>query len=298
MGNGLKHFGLSPERARRLARIANILFLVSVLFFAVMGQVAWADEAPPLGLTNLVYTASAKSLTMLFVTAVVLESAFAVIFNWRVFLAYFDTKGVKTIVMIVMSAIVVFSFNLDVFASLLGAFSVKDLGISDAAKATNLANEVATHTGVLSKAITTLVLAGGSSGVHNMMYALGFRSSRDTETTTKPAQDEAWVSVSVTCRTVDGPVQVSIAKLDVLPDGVTALSLAGSVRFRSPSLKELLMRNLDRFPQNGGYVVEPDKPYLIQAVADKRGDSANQTLSPPRYYKFAPRAVVDLDITI
>ncbi len=74
---------------------------------------AWAadDAAQALGLSNEVYTASAKALTMLFVTAVVLESAFAVIFNWRVFLAYFDTRGLKTIVMIVISTIVVFLFQ-------------------------------------------------------------------------------------------------------------------------------------------------------------------------------------------
>ncbi|TAT71055.1 hypothetical protein [Rhizobium ruizarguesonis] len=263
-----------------------------------MAEVAWADEAPPLGLTNLVYTASAKSLTMLFVTAVVLESAFAVIFNWRVFLAYFDAKGVRTIVMIVMSAIVVFSFNLDVFASLLAAFSLSDPGTTAAATAANLTREVGSHTGPLSKTITALVLAGGSSGVHNMMYALGFRSNRDAETTTRPSQEEAWLSVSVTCKTVDGPVQISISKLDAAPDGITPISLAGSVRFRRPALKELLMRNLNRFPQNGGYVVEPDKIYAIQAVADKQGDPSMQMVSPGRYYKFAPRAVVDLDIII
>ncbi len=285
---------------RYLRHAASAAFIVAVLYMAAMADVAWAaDEATPaLGLSNLVYTASAKSLTMLFVTAVVLESAFAVIFNWRVFLAYFDTKGVKTIVMIVISAIVVFYFKLDVFASLMAAFSLPNSSADAATVAASLQNEVTNTSDTLSKLITALVLAGGSSGVHNMMYALGFRSNRDTETTTKPAQDEAWISVSVTCRTVDGPVQVSVQKIDAAPDGIAPFALAGSVKFRRPALKELLMRNLNRFPQNGGYVVEPDKTYAIQAVGDKRGDSSVQVASPPRYYKFAPRAVVDLDIVI
>ncbi|TCA23625.1 hypothetical protein E0H70_28260 [Rhizobium leguminosarum bv. viciae] len=284
----------------RLLRALGLGVLALALCSLGITDTAWAadDAAQALGLSNQVYTASAKALTMLFVTAVVLESAFAIIFNWRVFLAYFDTKGVKTIVMIVISAIVVFYFKLDVFASLLAAFSIPNPSADAAGVAASLQNQVKETSDTLSKLITALVLAGGSSGIHNMMYALGFRSNRDTETISKPEQTEAWVSVSVTRRTVDGPVLVSVQKLDPSPDGITPLALAGSVKFRRPALKELLMRNLNRFPQNGGYVVEPEKTYLIQATGDKRGDSSTQLTSPPRYYKFAPRAIVDLDIVL
>ena len=283
-------------------RVLSVV-MVAFIFCAIgmAGEVFAEDNAAQaLGLSSLVYSASAKSLTMLFVTAVVLESAFAVIFNWRVFLAYFDTKGVKTIVMIVISAIVVFYFKLDIFASLLAAFSVADpgTGATAATVTTSLQEIVKATSDPVSKLITALVLAGGSSGVHNMMYALGFRSSRDTEETAKPASNEAWISVTVTCRTVDGPVQVSVEKIDAAPDGSTPIALAGSVKFRRPAIKELLMRNLDRFPQNGGYVVEPEKIYAIQAIGDKRGDSSVQVSSQLRYYKFAPRAVVDLDIIL
>ncbi|AIC31322.1 hypothetical protein IE4771_PE00096 (plasmid) [Rhizobium etli bv. mimosae str. IE4771] len=261
---------------------------------------AWAadDAAQALGLSNEVYTASAKALTMLFVTAVVLESAFAVIFNWRVFLAYFDTRGLKTIVMIVISTIVVFYFKLDIFASLLAAYSVPNAIADPAGLAASLQAEVKDTSGTVSKLVTALVLAGGSSGVHNMMYALGFRNNRDTDTISKPDLNEAWVSVSVTRRTVDGPVLVTVQKVDAAPDGAAVTALAGSVRFRRPAVKELLMRNINRFPQNGGYVVEPDKTYLIQAIADKRGDTSTQLSSPTRYYRFAPRAIVDLDIVL
>ncbi len=85
-----------------------------------------------------------------------------------------------------------------------------------------------------------------------MMYALGFRNNRDTDTISKPDLNEAWVSVSVTRRTVDGPVLVTVQKVDAAPDGAAVTALAGSVRFRRPAVKELLMRNINRFPQNGG----------------------------------------------
>lgn len=287
---------LFNQHAGSMLRAFGAIGLTAALFVATTANIASAEDtaAKALGLSNEIYTASAKALTMLFVTAVVLESAFAVIFNWRVFLAYFDTRGVKTIVMIVISAIVVFYFKLDVFASLLAAFSVPD----PAASATSLQSQVKETSDTLSKLITALVLAGGSSGVHNMMYALGFRSNRDTETTSKPDQSEAWVSVSVTRKNVDGPVLVTIQKLDPAPDGISVTALAGSVSFRRPALAELLMRNLNRFPQNGGYVVEPEKTYLIQATGDKRGDKSARETSDARYFKFAPRAIVDLDIVL
>ena len=41
-----------------------------------------------------------------------------------------------------------------------------------------LAKLVAEETGAVSKFITSLILAGGSAGIYNLMVALGFRSQR------------------------------------------------------------------------------------------------------------------------
>lgn len=54
---------------------------------------------------NALYEKSLAALTMLLVLAVLLENAFSVIFNWRVFLTYFSLRGVKTIVMVTVSLI-------------------------------------------------------------------------------------------------------------------------------------------------------------------------------------------------
>ncbi|MGM4914933.1 hypothetical protein [Rhizobium sp. 768_B6_N1_8] len=262
-----------------------------------MTDLAWAADSgqPILGLSSEVYTASAKSLTMLFVIAVVLENGFAVIFNWRVFLAYFDTKGVKTILMVLISWIVVVWFKLDVFASLLAAFTIPDSGA-------NLTTQAAAMSNWISKLITAFVLAGGSSGIHNLMYALGFRSSRDTEVTPKPQLDEAWVSISVKRTNIQGPVQIGVVKVDTVPSGETAIPLSGTIKFRRPNPLDLLMRARDRFPANGGYIVEPNQIYLVTAVAEAPGAKASDTKTivkmPPRYYTFSPRAVVDLSLDI
>src|SRR5262245_36833597 len=48
--------------------------------------------------SDAIYKSSLAALTMLFVVAVLVESALNPIFNWRVFLTYFSSTGVKTII--------------------------------------------------------------------------------------------------------------------------------------------------------------------------------------------------------
>ena len=53
-----------------------------------------------------------------------------------------------------------------------------------------------------------------------------------------------------------GPVNVMVAEQAQIPASV--LQIAASILFTRPSLTELLLRNVYRFPQNGGYVVAPN----------------------------------------
>jgi len=269
---------------------------LSLAMFEQSAAFAQADIRP-VGLSDAVYSTSISALTVLFVMAVVLESAFAVIFNWRIFLAYFSTKGVKTIVMVVVSLILVYAFNLDVVASLIAAYKLP--AASAAPLDTSLfATEAAKVSGTVSKVTTALVLAGGSAGVHNLMYALGFRSNREAEIEPTPPQDEAWVAVKVKRVNAVGQVQVVVSKVDTVPQGVDAPpAIAGSIGFSRPRLSDLLLRNIDRFPQNGGYVVKPNEPYRILVEgADKNGTTI--TRLGDRYYVFAPRAIVDFQVEI
>jgi hypothetical protein len=56
-------------------------------------------EGPGIALgNNEVFQKSFAALTMLFVLAVLLENAFALLFNWRVFQAYFSARGVRTLI--------------------------------------------------------------------------------------------------------------------------------------------------------------------------------------------------------
>ena len=51
---------------------------------------------------------AATILGQMLVVAIIMESAFAVIFNWRVFLEFFDGRGVRTVVMFIGGWIVAY----------------------------------------------------------------------------------------------------------------------------------------------------------------------------------------------
>jgi hypothetical protein len=148
----------------------TVMLANAVLLLVAAAAVAAAPDNPLTLGDQAIYEKSLAALTMLFVIAILLENAFAIIFNWRVFLAYFSSRGVKTIVMIVGSLIVVNVFDVDIVASLISAYKA-----------------AAEPSGPVSKFITALILAGGSTGVYNRMYALGYRSERrEAELNAKP----------------------------------------------------------------------------------------------------------------
>jgi hypothetical protein len=150
-----------------------------------------AAASNPLTLTldnDQIYRKSLAALTMLFVIAVLLENALSVIFNWRVFLAYFSVRGAKTIIMIVISLLIVNAFGLDVMASLIAAYK----------SPSNAPVNPASISGPVSLFVTALILAGGSSGVNKIMTALGFRNDhREEDVTPRPPINKACVAVRV-----------------------------------------------------------------------------------------------------
>jgi len=191
--------------------------------------------------------------------------------------------------MIVISFIVVYVFDFDAIASLIAAFKLPAQS-TDA----DMHDLVAKQTGAVSKFVTSLILAGGSTGIYNLMVALGFRTRRETEVDPKPPVGQAWVAVRVKRVNAVGPVNVVVAEQAQMPADL--LQIAGSIRFTRPSLKELLLRNVDRFPQNGGYVVAPNKAYVIKVEGRDGRGAAISTLGGT--YAFAERAIVDFEVEL
>jgi hypothetical protein len=265
-----------------MALIIKVVMLANaVLVVITSAAVAATDNPLALG-NNEIYQKSLAALTLLFVIAVLLENAFATIFNWRVFLAYFSSRGVKTIVMVVVSLIVVNVFDIDVVASLISAYKA-----------------AAEPSGPVSKFITALILAGGSAGVYNIMYSLGYRTERrEAELNAKPPPDKAWVAFRVDPRNAKGDVYVKLREIGPAAETAGAPApIAGTITFRRQSLGDLLFRRPNRFPQNGGHIVTRGVVYAI-TVEGKNEQGASLKALDGEQYVFAPGAIVDFAVSL
>jgi len=254
--------------------------IIGAMALAILPAVALAD-LPTVALDNTeIYERSLKALTILLVAAILIENALAVLFNWRVFLTYFSLRGVKTIISVIVSYLIVTSFDLDVVASLLNAYTT----------------EPADST-IASKLLTAMILSGGSGGVNSLMASLGYRE-RNRESVVNPAapKSEAWIAIKINRVNAVGPIQVHVTEIPEPKKDPSAI--AGTIGVKRPSLKELILRNANRFPANGGHVVDPKKVYGIKVVAhDAGGTLLNDPLAGEEY-RFAPRAIIDFEVTM
>ena len=246
-------------------------------------------QRSPLALgSDRIYRESLAALTMLFVIAVLLENAFSIIFNWRVFLAYFSLRGAKTLIMFIVSLVIVWSFDIDVVSSLIATYKTPENGPAAPAAPWPV-----------SMVITALILAGGSAGVYNIMAALGFRNSRRAEEIIqRPRTNQAWLAVRVNNNTGKAKIFVKIREIGSAVGVANApLPIAGTLGAERPLLRELLFRSPNRFPENGGYTLSPNTIYEIAIEAQDKDGTTHSLLAPEKYV-FAPAAIVDLDVNI
>jgi len=238
-----------------------------------------AQNLPAIALGNPdIYEKSLKALTMLFVIAVLLESAFALLFSWRVFLTYFSLTGVKTIIMFAISLTVVWVFKVDILATLISVYRSEEV-----------------QSLVVSKVITAMILAGGSAAVNKVFVALGFRSIPLPPPEVKPPETRAWVAVLVTQKESTGIVHVETKDIGAAgPDDPAPI--AGTACGRTPNLLALLLRNPNRFPPNGGREVIPGHVYEISVAGKDRDGNPKRALIGK--FVFANRAIVDFDATL
>jgi hypothetical protein len=225
----------------------------------------------PAGLTEK----SVRALLQLFVLAVLLESALALLFNWRPFLAIFDGRGVKSIISLAASLVLVFTFHIDAIRSLMTDFSG------------------AVPDNTFSKILTAMVVAGGSSGVNNLLRAMGFRQvARADDVAPKPPPDQAWLSVAVVSRAVVDP-KASIS-VEIMEDGgpyqiagvITGLSSPGNVW-------RYFIRDPGRLPQSGGLALKPGATYEVRISGLKRDGTL---FTSPAWGPNALRAGAIVDI--
>ncbi|RWE78114.1 hypothetical protein [Mesorhizobium sp.] len=263
-------------------------------------------------------------LAQMLVIAVVLESAFAVIFNWRVFLEFFDGRGIRTVVMFIGGWIVATLFHQDFVGSLFDAY----LGAT---------KSNAQHTTWGTQFLTALVLAGGSASVNQLLIALNMREVKTAESVSEKAPpDRAWVAIKVSGIVKGDAILVIDAGNGETPSSdaehVVGVMPAAGVKER---LLKYFWRDRYRVPMSRGFVVDPTKEYafVIQrsnktadgetvtdyfdvtgrrlnlvglgptAMTPNGGKGAKEVTGseltpPPRRYSFAKGAVIDFQVKL
>lgn len=265
----------TPQTYKLVYRLASDPGTDNVVNIAV--EPATAAAPINIGFSGKVYEESARAIFLLFVLAVILESALALLFNWRPFVETLVPRAVKPLVAFVVAYIFVRQFDMDVVSSLIGSL-----------------NNVPQEPSIAGQILTAMVIAGGSSGVNNLLTALGFRAVRTPENaTTKVPPDKAWLAVRALRGNAVGDLFVFVGP----PGG--GLSLLGVIKGRSKpgSLRAMFLSDNGRLPSYGGYTVQPGQEYVIEV----RGkDAEGRPLVPETFgpLRFAKGSLVDIDVKL
>lgn len=246
--------------------------IVLLLFFATIGGAHATESA---GLPKVLVDRLLPELAGLLIIATLMEYALATLFNWRLYIEFFNGRAFKTLVMIAFGYMVVSTFNYDVFHRVI-SFSGGS-GSSD----------------WQSKFLSALVLAGGSATVFQLYKALGLRVTVDIATERpKPAANKAWVSVLVQAQRTTDPVKVHIEKIaSPTAEQLAVPPIAGVLRTRSfgDRLRGVFTTNPMRFPPSGGWSVDAgDSVYRI--IVKAKGNDDGDVVFVGR---FADRAIID-----
>lgn len=240
-------------------------------------EISVRPRAPTLDSPNI-YDASFKAIFVLFILAVLVENGLALLFRWRPFLSYFDSRSMNALVAFIFSLALVLFFNLDIANQLIGIYTDTQRTV-----------ELAGWKGLPGTLLTAMIVAGGSAGVNKMFQAFGFRPSSVEEQPPPPQLDEqhAWVAVTLLRDKAVGTVAVWIND-----------AVAGSIPGSSPRNKfwRFFVRDKGRYPQTAGRPVDSDAQYAIELKGhDKDGKELSSSWGP---YKIGKRAVVDIELKL
>jgi hypothetical protein len=240
-------------------------------------KIAITDIPAQIAMGPAAYQASFKAIFVLFVLAVLLESALALIFNWRPFVENLVPRSVKPMVALAVALLFVSAFNLDITTALVNAV-----------QGTTFAP------GVEGKILTAMIIAGGSSGVNNMLQALGFRQVRTPENATpKPPPNKAYISVRAVAAkpgqsTVEGPLSVYFGEQG-------APALLGVIEGRSQkNALSWLVADRGRLPNYGGHTVEDFTK--VYELTIKTADGKNEVYTTPPF-RLSAGSLIDFVFT-
>ena len=217
--------------------------------------------------------ASGNALLKLFVLALILESALALLFNWRPFVARYDGRGVKAPISFAAALILTLFFKPDAIETLMEAYG---------------GGEVSGGGLFFARVIEAMVIAGGSAGVNRLMVALGVRSRvRAQEVVAKPKPTEAWISVGLDRQSAVGPVYVELQEDEEPP------RLAGTITGTRAVPRSFFRRDYGRLPPAGGWPLTPGREVSVTLV-----DSAGNRSGTWGPHRLAAGAIIHIDLAL
>jgi len=229
------------------------------------------------GFDGQIYGESFKAIFLLFVLAVLLESALALVFNWRPFAENLVPRAVRPIIAFVVAFIFVRTFQLDIVTALV-----------------NAVGSLKSEPGLPGAILTAMIIAGGSSGVNNMLVALGFRQVRTPETVTpKPPPNKAFLAIRALPGKAVGDLYVYVGPTPTA--GKPAL--LGVIKGRSvKNFFSWCLPDRGRLPNYGGHAVDINMNYTILVEGkDADGNPLSETQGP---LQFAGGAFIDIDVRV
>jgi len=219
---------------------------------------------------------SGEALVKLFVLAVLLESALALVFNWRPFRDVFNSRGAKPLFSFLAALGIVFTLEPATVATLMaeygGTLTARDRDIAYILEA--------------------MILAGGSSGVNKLLLSLGVRSRTPAEEERRPPDNEAWISVGLQRKSAVGTVDVEMVE----GEKVRLLGTMGKGR-RPGRILSWFFLDFGRVPTSGGYSVKPGTSYKFRLRGrDQSGKDIDSPVWGP--HVIANRAVIDIELVL
>lgn len=239
-------------------------------------QVSVRPLAPTLDSGKL-YDASFKALFVLLILAVLVESGLALLFRWRPFLDYFDSRSMNALIAFLFSLLLVRLFNLDIASQLIGIYTESSITLTD-------------WKGWPGSLLTAMIIGGGSAAVNRIFQSFGFRPSSEQERPKPPElnNNQAWVAVTLVRDKAVGSAEVLIKN-----------QVAGTISGSSPKgrFRRYFVRDKGRLPQTGGYEVVPGEGYEV-AVQAYDAHGAPLPLKKRGPFAIAPRAIIDIELTV
>lgn len=250
--------------------------------------------APP-EVSEKVLIKSFQVVMAAFVLALLLENAFALLFNWRVFQLFFAGRAWKTPIMFLASYLAVKVFNVDLMGGLVNAYN-PNYDVSN---------------NLITQLFTAMTLAGGSAGVNKIFIGLGFRSQLTANYPVKLGTSKAWLSVvvnhtiSATSKPKQYVVSIEEIKGDLPQDVLVMKDVAGIAGTPKPKLRDVFFGNRYRVPLlSGGMQIDSSKYYYIKIIDLSNGDIYDiqgkrvDTTNKLNAYGFMAGSVLDLSVNI